>query len=79
MASVRSPLVKAVSSKSVRRSLFKPGAAKAAPETTSAPASPFNARGVVEVPSFALTRPIAKGEFEFTVRAHEAAPKGWIA
>lgn len=55
-----------------------PIAAKPAKPTASA-ASPFNARGVVASPSFELARPLAKGEIEFAVRAHEIAAGQWIA
>ena len=41
---------------------------------------PFNARGVVECPSFTLARPaVAKSGVEFTVHAHAVEDGRWIA
>ncbi len=61
---------------SSRRASRASAVPSATPET---PASPFNARGVVEAPSFVLERPASQGEIEFRVRAHQAQPGRWIA
>ncbi|HYW57456.1 MAG TPA: DNA cytosine methyltransferase [Polaromonas sp.] len=60
-----------------RRSFFKKSHVAAA---VAAAASPFNARGVVEVPQFVLVRPgVSTGGITITVRAHCLGQGRWIA